>query len=143
MEPWTETAAYATVSILFFLLSFFAEDDDWLASIGCTGALVSFWALNLFLWLMGVVENWSIIGDLTFGFGFAAVYMRHRRRWLLALVGLFIANVALDGLKMANAIDYLPWAWAGNVTFLGQLACASFPGLKGVVRRIFLIDPVL
>jgi hypothetical protein len=136
MEPGEQTAIFALISVLFFLVSLFADDERWWISVGCTGLLVCYWALNTILWMQNIVEDWSLPSDLLFALGALALAVKVRRGWLLALFGLFAVNLVLDVLHVTNAIDYGIWAEAGNISFVCQLATASFPGLMSLTRMI-------
>ncbi|MDH7638575.1 hypothetical protein [Sphingomonas oryzagri] len=136
MEPAEQTTIFALLSILFFLISLFADDERWWVSVGCTGLLVCYWAFNTILWMLGVVEDWSLPSDGLFALGALALAVRMRRGWLLALFGLFAVNLVLDVLHVTNTIDYATWAEAGNISFVCQLATASFPGLVSLTRMI-------
>lgn len=136
MPPEAQIVVFALVSLLFFTISLFAENDDWLASAGCTGVLVAYWALNTILWMVRIVEDWSLPSDVLFALGTVALAWTLRKPWLVALAGLFLINLVLDGLHLAGLIGYTSWAEAGNVTFVLQLGTASFPGLVRVTRSL-------
>ena len=136
MSSEAQIVVFAMVSLVFFTISLFATDEDWLASVGCTGVLVAYWALNTILWMTGIVEDWSLPSDILFALGSAALAWNLRKSWLVALVGLFGINLTLDGLHIAGLIGYGNWAEAGNVTFVLQLGTASFPGLVRVTRSL-------
>jgi ABC-type Fe3+-siderophore transport system permease subunit len=136
MQPEAQIVVFALVSLLFFMISLFADNEDWLASAGCTGALVAYWALNTILWMTGYVEDWSLPSDIFFALVTVALAFALRRGWLVALAGLFLVNLVLDGLHLAGLIGYGSWAEAGNVTFVLQLGTASFPGLVRVTRGL-------
>jgi hypothetical protein len=136
MPPEAQIIVFGLVSLLFFMISLFADDEDWLASVGCTGALVVYWALNTILWMVRVVEDWSLASDLLFAVSTLFLLLSIRRGWIAVLCGWFLANLALDGLHMAGFIDYASWAEAGNITFVGQLGTASFPGLVRITRSL-------
>ena len=136
MQPEAQIVIFALVSLLFFMISLFADNEDWLASAGCTGALVAYWALNTILWMTGYVEDWSLPSDILFALVTVALAFALRKGWLVALAGLFVVNLVLDGLHLAGVIGYGSWAEAGNVTFVLQLGTASFPGLVRVTRSL-------
>lgn len=136
MPPEAQIVVFGLVSLLFFMVSLFANDEDWLASVGCTGALVVYWALNTILWMMRIVEDWSLASDLLFAASAFLLILVFRRAWIAVLFGWFLANLVLDGLHWAGMIDYGSWAEAGNITFIGQLGTASFPGLVRITRSL-------
>jgi len=136
MPPEAQIIVFGLVSLLFFMVSLFADDEDWLASVGCTGALVAYWALNTILWMIRIVEDWSLASDLFFAASSCLLILFVRRAWIVVLFGWFLANLALDGLHLAGLIGYEAWAEAGNITFVGQLGTASFPGLIRITRNL-------
>ena len=118
------------------MISLFADDERWWISVCCTGVLVCYWALNTILWMLEIVEDWSLPSDFVFALASLALVWSMRRPWLGILCGLFLLNVVLDGLHLAGMLDYQAWAEAGNVTFVCQLGVASFPGLVQIMRGI-------
>lgn len=136
MQPGAQIIVFAMVSLLFFTISLFAENEDWLASAGCTGVLVGYWALNTILWMTGYVEDWSLPSDILFALATVALAWGLRKPWLVALAGLFLTNLVLDGVHRAGLMGYAGWAEAGNVTFVLQLGTASFPGLIRATRSL-------
>lgn len=136
MGPAEQTTIFALLSILFFLISLFADDERWWVSVCCTGVLVCYWALNTTLWMLWVVEDWSLASDILFALGVLVLVVRIRRAWLMVLFGLFAINLVLDVLHLVGTIGYATWAEAGNVSFVCQLATASFPGLMSLTRMI-------
>jgi hypothetical protein len=136
MDAAEQTTVFALLSVLFFVISLFADDERWWISVGCTGALVCYWALNTILWIFRVVEDLSLASDLLFTVALLALTWSTRRPWLMVLCGLFVLNLLLDGLHLAGPIDYGTWAEAGNVTFVCQLGAASFPGLVRITRSL-------
>lgn len=136
MQPEAQIVVFALVSLLFFMISLFASNEDWLASAGCTGVLVAYWALNTILWMMRIVEDWSLPSDILFALGTGWLAYTLRKPWLAVLAGLFVVNLVLDGLHLAGRLGYGSWAEAGNITFVLQLGTASFPGLVRVTRSL-------
>ncbi|WP_454882713.1 hypothetical protein [Sphingomonas oryzagri] len=136
MDPAEQTTIFALLSVLFFIVSLFADDERWWVSVCCTGVLVCYWALNTILWMLSVVEDWSLPSDVLFTLGALALAVKMRRGWLLVLFGLFVVNLVLDVLHLIGTIDYRAWAQAGNISFVCQLATASFPGLMSLTRMI-------
>ncbi|PXA85892.1 hypothetical protein DMC47_36330 [Nostoc sp. 3335mG] len=136
MQPEAQIVLFALVSLLFFMVSLFSGDEDWFASAGCTGVLVAYWALNTILWMMRIVEDWSLPSDILFALGAIALAVSLRRPWLYALAGLFLVNLVLDGLHLTGRIGYESWAEAGNIAFVLQLGTASFPGLVRITRSL-------
>lgn len=136
-EGLTEpTTIFALLSVLFFVISLFADDERWWISVGSTGVLVCYWAFNTILWMLKIVEDWSLPSDFLFGLGVLALAIKVRRGWLLVLVGLFAINLVLDVLHIVGTINYATWAEAGNISFVCQLATASFPGLMSLTHMI-------
>jgi len=136
MDAAEQTTVFALLSVLFFVISLFADDERWWSSVGCTGVLVCYWALNTILWIFRIVEDFSLISDLVFAVCLLALALSTRRLWLVILSALFGVNLLLDGLHLAGLIDYSDWAEAGNITFICQLGTASFPGLVRITRSL-------
>jgi hypothetical protein len=136
LSPTDQIALFALLSVLFFMVSLFSDDERWWVSVGCTGALVLYWALNTALWFLLIVEDWSLASDLVFALGSLLLFRARRGPWLGVLFALFLLNLVLDGLRLIGSIDYASWAEAGNVTFVCQLGVASFPGLVQITRGL-------
>jgi hypothetical protein len=136
MDAAEQTTVFALLSVLFFVISLFADDERWWIAVGCTGVLVCYWALNTILWIFRIVEDFSLASDLVFTIGLLALAWGTRRPWLMILCGLFGLNLLLDGLHIAGLIGYESWAEAGNITFICQLGTASFPGLVRITRSL-------
>jgi hypothetical protein len=136
MDAAEQTTIFALLSVVFFVISLFADDERWWISVGCTGVLVCYWALNTILWILRIVEDFSLVSDLVFTIALLALALSLRRAWLIVLCGLFVLNLLLDGLHLAGLIDYGAWAEAGNITFICQLGTASFPGLVRITRSL-------
>jgi len=136
MDAAEQTTIFALLSVVFFVISLFADDERWWISVGCTGVLVCYWALNTILWILRIVEDLSLVSDLVFTIALLALALSLRRPWLMVLCGLFVLNLLLDGLHLAGLIGYEEWAEAGNITFICQLGTASFPGLVRITRSV-------
>jgi hypothetical protein len=136
MDAAEQTTIFALLSVVFFVISLFADDERWWISVGCTGVLVCYWALNTILWILRIVEDFSLVSDLVFTIALLALALNLRRLWLMSLCALFMLNLLLDGLHLWGLIDYGAWAEAGNITFVCQLGTASFPGLLRITRSL-------
>ena len=137
MSPSTEIAFYAIAALLFFLASLFSREDEWVSSVGSTGCLLVFWAINNAMWMLASIRSWSLSTDTLFTTAAFMVFLVTRSRWALLLSILYAIDVAVDHAYMIGRIGYVIWAEIENAAFIAQLAAASYPGWSAMlgVRR--------
>lgn len=128
VTPVAQIVVFASAATIAFLASLCARDEDWLLSVGSTGIMLVFWAVNTATWLIGSFGVGSLASDTGFTLAAFALFLLSNRWWAALLSGLSGMDVLVDVLFASGAIGFGAMARIEDWIFIAQLAAASAPG---------------
>jgi hypothetical protein len=143
-------ALFGVLTFLSFFVSLFAVDrpEGW-TSIGFTGVMMAYWAVNLMMYF-----SWSeklyVVTDTMFAVAALILFVRLRYPWVGALMILYCITVGLDVFLIVALGSDAPskhvtaFRWYANLSngiFVMQLIAASCPGWWTLLARARTILP--